>query len=77
MEETLVAGPPVDCLVVRPHDPAGTERALHDGEPSIACHRDGDRLILAVDAMAPGEETVVAERMGELLRDGPAGGFEE
>jgi D-glucosaminate-6-phosphate ammonia-lyase len=76
MEETLVAGPPVNCLVVQPHDPAGAERALHDGEPSIACHRDGDRLILAVDAMAPGEEAVVAERLAALLRAGAAGGFE-
>jgi hypothetical protein len=74
MEETLEAGPPVNCLVVYPHDPANAHRALHDGQPAIACHCAGERLILAVDAMAAGDVAVVAERLRTLLRAEPAGG---
>jgi D-glucosaminate-6-phosphate ammonia-lyase len=66
MEETLIAGPPVNCLVVHPPDAAGAHRALHDGDPPVACHLDGERLVIAVDAMAPGEEELVAERLAEL-----------
>jgi L-seryl-tRNA(Ser) seleniumtransferase len=66
MQETL-EDEPVNCLVVHPPDAAATHRALRDGEPSIACHLDGDTLILAVDAIAPGEEVVVARRLREVV----------
>jgi L-seryl-tRNA(Ser) seleniumtransferase len=68
MEETLVAGPPVNCLVVYPRDAGRVHRDLRDGDPSIACHLIGDRLVLAVDALAGGEEERVADRLGTLLR---------
>jgi L-seryl-tRNA(Ser) seleniumtransferase len=73
MEETLEAGPPVNCLVVHPSDPRRTYRELEAGEPPIACHLDGERLVIAVDAMAPGGEVVVAERLGTVLRHESAG----
>jgi D-glucosaminate-6-phosphate ammonia-lyase len=68
MEETLEAGPPVNCLVVYPPDPANAHCALHDGEPAIACHRDSERLILTVAAMAARDVAIVAERLRTLLR---------
>jgi L-seryl-tRNA(Ser) seleniumtransferase len=74
MQERLVPGPPVNCLVVYPPDPAGAQRALSDGVPAIVCHLDGERLIIAVDAMGPGEEVLVAERLAALLRKEPAAG---
>jgi L-seryl-tRNA(Ser) seleniumtransferase len=73
MEETLLAGPPFNCLVVYPRDPGQVHRELRDGDPPLACHLDGDRLILAVDAMAAGEEARVADRLGALLRSEVAG----
>jgi L-seryl-tRNA(Ser) seleniumtransferase len=67
MEETLEPGPPVNCLAVRAADAAAAHRALKDGEPAIACHLRDDQLILAVDALAPGEEIVLAERLRGVL----------
>jgi L-seryl-tRNA(Ser) seleniumtransferase len=67
MEETLVPGPPVNCLVVHLPDAPAAHQALREGEPAIVCHLDGDRLVVAVDAMAAGDESLVAARLRMLL----------
>ncbi len=64
---------PVNALVLE-IDPraarrtaAGLHAALYEGDPRIVCHLDGDRIIIAVDAMAAGKDAAVAERLRELL----------
>jgi L-seryl-tRNA(Ser) seleniumtransferase len=67
MEETLEPGPPANCLVVRLAEAAAVHRALHDGEPSIACHLRDGMLVAAVDAMAPGDAAIVGKRLRAAL----------
>lgn len=71
MEET-VEDAPVNCLEVRVDQAlagfsaADLHRALADGNPRILVHLlRGDTLIIAVDAMAPGAEYLVAARLRE------------
>lgn len=66
MQETLELEP-VNCLVVSVPGAPAAQRALRDGDPPIVCHADETRLILAVDAMAPGDEHVVATRLREIV----------
>jgi hypothetical protein len=72
MEETLEREP-VNCLRVT-FDPERARRSaaevhqqLRDGNPRILVHLTDGALIVAVDAMAPGAEQVVARRLKECL----------
>jgi L-seryl-tRNA(Ser) seleniumtransferase len=42
-------------------------RALRDGEPSIGTRAEGDTLVVGVWMMRPGEETIVARRLRQVL----------
>ena len=71
MEETLEDSP-TNCLEVRVNprvagfSAADLHRALADGNPRVLVHLlDSERLCIAVDAMAPGAEKVVAARLRE------------
>jgi D-glucosaminate-6-phosphate ammonia-lyase len=72
MEETLEKEP-VNCLVLRVDESlsgfsvADLHRRLWEGDPRVVANLQGDALILAVDAMAPGAERLVAQRLKEIL----------
>jgi hypothetical protein len=42
-------------------------RELWDGNPRVVVHLLDDALVIAVDAMAPGGERIVARRLREAL----------
>jgi D-glucosaminate-6-phosphate ammonia-lyase len=46
---------------------AGVVQALRDGEPSIGTRSEGDALVVGVWMMRPGEETIVAKRLRQVL----------
>jgi D-glucosaminate-6-phosphate ammonia-lyase len=71
MEETLEDSP-TNCLEVRIDErlaglsATDLHRTLADGNPRVLVHLlDGERLCIAVDAMVPGAEKVVAARLRE------------
>jgi L-seryl-tRNA(Ser) seleniumtransferase len=72
MEETLEAEP-VNCLRVSfdgkrfPRTASDVHRELWDGNPRVVVHLLDDALVIAVDAMAPGGERIVARRLREAL----------
>jgi D-glucosaminate-6-phosphate ammonia-lyase len=74
MEETLEDAP-INCLEIRV-DPsvagfsaADVHDTLADGNPRILVHLFGqDTIVIAVDAMAPGAEQIVARRLREALQ---------
>jgi L-seryl-tRNA(Ser) seleniumtransferase len=74
MEETFEDSP-TNCLEVRVNQRVAgfsatdLHRTLADGNPRILVHLlDGERLCIAVDAMAPGAEKVVAARLREACK---------
>ena len=63
---------PVNCVALTfdtrsPHTARSVSDALLAGEPSIAAMVHGDRLVVAVDVMQPGQELIVAGRLQEIL----------
>jgi L-seryl-tRNA(Ser) seleniumtransferase len=68
MQETLEPEP-VNCLVLRTERAADAHGRLYEGNPRVVCHLDGDALIVAVDALGPGEEALVAHRLRQALGD--------
>jgi L-seryl-tRNA(Ser) seleniumtransferase len=47
--------------------PAAVVKALRDGEPSIVIRSEGDLLVVGVWMMRPGEDTIVARRLRQVL----------
>lgn len=73
MSEELVSGDKVNCVVlsfVNGSTPSSVARALESETPVIAAIAEGDKLIVAVDALLDGQETAVAERLAEAIRQG-------
>jgi uncharacterized pyridoxal phosphate-dependent enzyme len=54
----------------KPMRPADVVAAMRDGEPSIAIRSEGETLVVGVWMMRPGEETIVARRLREVLERG-------
>jgi L-seryl-tRNA(Ser) seleniumtransferase len=73
MEETLERESPPNCVRVSfdgnrfTRSAGDVHRALWEGNPRIVVHLVDDTLILAVDAMAPGAEELVARRLKEAV----------
>jgi len=72
MEETLEKKP-VNCLHVTfdskkfPRSAADVHQSLREGNPRVVVHLVDGSLIIAVDAMAPGAEHFVAERLRKAV----------
>jgi uncharacterized pyridoxal phosphate-dependent enzyme len=47
--------------------PTAVINALRDGEPSIATRTEGEAVVIGVWMMRPGEETIVARRLRQVL----------
>jgi L-seryl-tRNA(Ser) seleniumtransferase len=72
MDESLVPEP-VNALVLEVGAESGTTAArlardLATGTPSIACVRDGDRLIFCLDLVDGDEVVLIGRRIRELVR---------
>jgi D-glucosaminate-6-phosphate ammonia-lyase len=73
MDERLVPEP-VNSLVVEVDPSSGTNAAavaarLAEETPSILVNVEADRLIVCVDALREGEETIIADRLRDALEE--------
>ena len=71
MDEQLLESDQVNCMCLtfeRGHTPASVAAALENDSPIVAPIVEKDRLIVAVDALLDGQETVVARRLAAVLR---------
>jgi len=71
MDERLIADP-VNCLVVdfaptAAKSAAEVSHALADGNPSIRCIVEGTALVIVVETVRQGDETVIAERVRQVI----------
>ena len=66
MVETL-EDEPVNCLVVHTKRAAEAERALWDGNPRVAVHRQDETLIVAVDTLLPEQSRYICARLRAAL----------
>jgi hypothetical protein len=73
MSEELLRSDTVNCALLSfdaGRSAASVASELEQETPLIASIVEGDRLIIAVDALLDGQETVVAERLSAILRRG-------